>query len=183
MIENWLNFVSISRTGVRSHEFQSRITPVVRWPVASTLTARPSGDAEKVMASIGGSQFRVATVFPLIVKRESVENFWPSSTGCETTAKSPEVRLMVTILAGNSTWTLRTYDGLRRSQTTQVASSEAETAIPNSTQDEMLFTALRCAQSVTRPSFWCSGNWSARSRCLNVYRTVRIFPDSKPSQM
>jgi len=50
------------------------------------------------------------------------------------------------------TWTLRTYEGLRKSQMMQVASSEAETATPNSMHDEMSLTALLWAYSATRPS-------------------------------
>jgi len=102
-MENWGTFVSMSRTGVRSHEFQSLMTPVVRCPVATTLTATPSGDVENVTASIGGSQRRLETRFPLMVKRESVEKFSSTSTGWETTAKSPDVRLTDTCLAGSST--------------------------------------------------------------------------------
>ena len=58
---NFDSFVSMSRTGVRSHEFQRRMTPVVLCPVATTLTAVPSGDDEKVRESIGGSQLRLDT--------------------------------------------------------------------------------------------------------------------------
>jgi hypothetical protein len=114
-----LYLVSMSRTGVRSHEFQSRTTPVDRWPVATTLTATPSGDDENVKESTAGSHRRLATGHPLMVNSESVEALLEAASP-ETTAKSPDVRLTATRRAAESTLTLRTNDGLRRSQTMQL---------------------------------------------------------------